>query len=266
MTSTLSSLRSLIKHRHKLFKGIRHDVAQQYTGSVLGMLWVVLFPLLQLSVYAALYTMIFKVRPAGLTEVSYTLLVFSGLVPLMAFSQSLVTASSSLIANKNLLLNTVFPSELIPVRAAIAAHMPTLIGLIITLVLGVVLERTNWLAVIFIPILWISLMMFAIGLGWILSLLSLIAKDIQQAIGLILMLVIVLSPFAYTPDMVPRSLKFIIYFNPLSYFVLSFQQIIVYGVPPDPLISTVALGLGLGSFFLGFIVFQKAKSIFFDYA
>lgn len=260
------SLRMLVGYRHRVLEGVIHDVRQQYTGSVFGMFWAVLFPLLQLGIYAALYTVIFKVRPTGLTEMGYTLLVFSGLVPLLAFSQALVAATSSLTANKNLLLNTVFPAELIPVRAALAAHAPTLFGLIITLALGFALGRTSWQAILLVPVFWVLLIMFTMGLGWILSLLTLVARDIQHSIGLFLMLATILSPFAYTPEMVPASLKFIIYLNPLSYFVLTFQQLITYGTWPDPVAAAGAIFLALGSFLIGFTVFQRAKHIFFDYA
>jgi len=261
-----SEMRGLLRFRSRLIEGVKHDVKQQYTGSVMGIFWVMLFPLLQLGIYAMLYTVIFKVRPSGLTEYSYTLLVFSGLVPLLAFGQALVAASGSLSSNKQLLLNTVFPADLIPVRAALAAQIPLLFGLLVTVVLGYVLGRSSWQAIILVPFFWILLMMFTIGLGWMLSLLSLVIRDIQHALGLILMLVIVLSPFAYTPEMVPASLKFIIYLNPLSYFVLAFQQLIVYGSWPG-LVSTLgSIGLSLSVFCLGFILFRRAKAVFFDYA
>ena len=257
---------NLSRYRRRLFEGIMLDVKQQYTGSVLGAFWAFLFPLLQLSIFAALYTVVFRVRVSGLTEWEYVLLVFSGLVPLLTFSATIVASSSSLTANKNLLLNTVFPAELIPLRSALAAHVPGLVGLFITLTLGFILGKTSWQAVLLVPVFWLLLMMFAIGLGWMLSLISLVAKDIQHGIGLILMLVTILSPFAYTPEMVPGALKFVIYLNPLSYFVLSFQQLIVYGTWPDmvPAIGSVFLGLGL--FLLGYSAFLKAKFAFFDYA
>lgn len=261
----IRSLRVMAGYRHRLLESVSHDVRQQYTGSVFGVFWAALFPLLQLVIYASLYTVIFKVRPPGLTEMSYTLLVFSGLVPLLAFSQGLVAATSSLTSNKSLLMNTVFPAELIPVRALLAAHVPTLFGLVITLALGFALGRTSWQAILLVPVFWILLLMFAIGLGWILSLLSLVARDIQHSMGLVLMLVTVLSPFAYTPEMVPETLKFIIYLNPLSYFVLTFQQLIAYGTWPDLVPAMVATSLAVVSFVTGFAAFRRAKYIFFDY-
>ncbi len=260
------SLGILAGYRARVIEGIAHDVRQQYTGSVLGVFWAFLFPLLQLGIYAGLYTVIFKVRPSGLDEWSYTLLVFSGLVPLMAFGQALVAATGSLTANKSLLLNTVFPAELIPLRAALAAHVPTLFGLLITIIFGILLGRTQWQALVLVPIFWILMLMFSIGLGWMLSLLTLVARDIQHSIGLVIMLMTILSPFAYTPDMVPSQLKALIYLNPMSYFVLAFQNIICYGTWPDLWPATGSVALAFCSFLGGLHIFQRAKHVFFDYA
>lgn len=260
------SLWILGKFRDRVLEGVIHDVRQRYVGSIFGASWAVLFPLLQLSIYAGLYSFVFKVRPSGLTQSGYVVLVFSGLVPLMAFNEALTAATSSLSANKSLLLNTVFPAELIPVRAAIGAQVQSLAGLVITLVAGYAFGRTSWQAILLVPVFWILLIMFAIGIGWILSLLSLVARDIQHGMGLVIMTMFVLSPFAYTPEMVPTIMKPMIYLNPLSYFVLTFQQIICYGTWPSPLTSGGAVALALASFAAGFTMFQRAKYVFFDYA
>ena len=97
------SLIHLSRHRRRLYESVLIDVRQQYTGSVLGVFWAILFPLLQLSILAGLYAVIFKVRPSGLGQWEYVLLVFSGLVPLLTFSAAVVACSSSLISNKDLL-------------------------------------------------------------------------------------------------------------------------------------------------------------------
>lgn len=261
-----SPLRLVYTYRYRLIEGIWHDVRMRYVGSLFGSTWAFLFPILQLGIYAGLYSFVLRVRPQGLDEKTYSLLVFSGLVPLLAFNEAMVGAMNSLSANRALLLNTVFPAELIPLRSALAAQVPGLVGLVVTLALGLAMGRTGWTALVFVPLLWVALVMFAIGVGWVLSLLSLVAKDIQHGIGLAMMLLFILSPFAYTPEMVPSALRSIVWINPLSYFVLSFQQIICYGGLPGPAECAGALGLGLFAFFAGFMVFQKAKKVFFDYA
>jgi len=264
--SIFKTLYKLLKFRGRVFEGILNDIHQRYIGSVFGILWVIIFPILQLGIYAGLYSFIFRVRVPGLDEIGYVLLVFSGLVPLMAFNEALTAATSSLTANKNLLLNTVFPAELLPLRSAISAHVTSLVGLVITIILGFSIGRTSIEPAILIPFFWVLLLMFAVGIGWMLSLLSLVARDIQYGLSLITMLLFVLSPFAYTPEMVPEGLKFIIYLNPLSYFVLVFQQIICYGIWPDLIPAIGSIVLGFGTFLIGFTVFQKAKHEFFDYA
>ncbi|TLS76045.1 hypothetical protein FE236_07890 [Mariprofundus erugo] len=264
-SNLLVELGRLFRLRNRVVEGVLHDVRQRYVGSVFGIAWAALFPLLQLGVYAGLYTFIFKVRPSGFEQSQYVILVFSGLVPLMAFNEAVTSATGSLTANKNLLMNTVFPAELIPLRAALAAQVPGLFGLTITMVAGFLFGYTGWQAIVLVPLFWLLLFMFAMGVGWLLSLLSLVARDIQYGMGIVLMMLMVLSPFAYTPEMVPSALKAIIYFNPMSYFVLCFQQAICYGHMPDLINVLGCLILASTSFFVGFALFQRAKRMFFDY-
>jgi len=260
------SLRKIFIYRKRLFEGIYQDVRQKYVGSLFGMTWAVLLPLLQLGIYAGLYYFIFKVRPSGLNEFGYVMLVCSGLVPLMAFNEIVIGAMNSLAANKSLLMNTVFPAEFIPLRAGIAGHATSLIGLAITLVAGYATGCASWQAIILVPVFWIFLAMFAMGIGWLLSLATLVVRDIQYSMGIILMLAMLLSPFAYTADMVPRLLKPLIYMNPLSYFVLCFQSLICYGTWPPWHIACIAAFLGTFSFLAGLQIFQRVKYVFFDYA
>jgi ABC-type polysaccharide/polyol phosphate export permease len=80
------------------------------------------------------------------------------------------------------------------------------------------------------------------------------------------MLLFILSPFAYTPDMVPGPLKAVLWLNPLSYFVLSFQRLLCFGEMPSPAVFGGSILLGLGFFLAGFSLFQRGKRVFFDYA
>lgn len=263
---SLKALWRLRLYRVRLIDGIFNDLKTRYVGSVMGIFWVMLFPLMQLTIYGMLYSVIFRIRVPGLTEMEYVVLVFSGLVPLMAFAETLNGALTSLSSNKSLLLNTVFPAELIPMRAAIGFHVPSLFGLMATLTLGYLTGLTDYKAILLVPVFWTFLVMFSLGIGWILSLVSLILKDIQHGISLVIMALFFLSPFAYTPEMVPEGLKFILYFNPMSYFVMTFQQIICYGTWPDPANFIPCILMGTGSFIFGFHFFQKSKDVFFDYA
>ena len=110
-------------YRKLIVGGVKQDLKQRYVNSFFGVSWAVIYPFLQLSIYAVLYALVFRIRPSGLTEIGYVLLVFSGLTPLLAFGEIVNAASMSLVGNRALLLNTVFPSDLIPFRAGISGHL-----------------------------------------------------------------------------------------------------------------------------------------------
>ena len=257
----------LFSYRKNIVEGVQQELKSQYSGSALGMFWVLFFPLCQLAIYCALYVFIFRVRPPGLTQWAYVVLVFSGLVPLLAFNQALQSAMSSLVANRALLSSTVFPVNLIVIRTVVTAQMPMLCGMFITIILALGMQRTGTLlTLLYVPILWLNVILFAMGLGLILSLITIIIKDLQHSIGLILMLMTFLSPFAYTPEMVPTGLKFILVINPMTYFVRAFQEVLCYGMHPDLTNLGLSTLLGVGAYIFGYIVFERKKSAFFDYA
>lgn len=264
--SLLSDVTVLWRFRRRLAASVIEDVRHRYAGSIFGTAWAVLYPLCLLGIYTIVYLVIFRIRPPSLDEYGYVVLVFSGLVPLLSFSESLTASTGSLVANRNLLLNTVFPAELIPLRAALAGQVPALFGLAITLILAFVFGRATLVTLIAVPLLWVMLVAFVAGLGWMLSLVTLVVRDIQQFLALIIMLLFVLSPAAYTPEMVPPGLKAVLYANPLSYFVLSFQHAICYGRWPDPFVWVVSASLASLTFAFGFFFFRRAKFVFFDYA
>ena len=262
----LRDLSILWNFRQRLADGVFLDMRQRYAGSVLGIAWAVLYPAMLLSVYAFVYAVIFRVRPADLTVYDYVVLVFSGLLPLLAFIEALMAAASSLVSNRSLLMNTVFPPELIPIRSVLAAQVTGVVGVVITLVAAFSMGLGGWIVAVAVPFFWLMLLMFVTGLGWFLSLVSLVARDIQQGLPPILFLLVIVSPFAYTPDMVPAGLAAVLYFNPLTYFVLAFQSAIVYGEWPSLGVTAGTVILACVSFFSGFVFFRRSKLVFFDYA
>ena len=251
--------------RQLLIRTIGVTLRQRYAGTVLGLSWMVLGPLILLSLYAVLYLVIFKIRPVGMEPHVYVLYIFSGLVPFLNFSQGLVQGSLSLSANRELLLNTVYPPELVPVREIGVMLVTLMPGLAIICIGSLLLGNVNasWLL---LPVIILLMTMFLIALTWVLSLANLVIKDIEQILTYITIMLLIASPIAYTPDMVPGALRVLIYINPLAYFVICFQYILVLGiVPPWPILAGTFV-FGIGAFILGAWTFSRAKAVFFDYA
>ena len=99
-----------------------------YSGTAIGMAWIVVGPLLLLALYATIYAVIFQIRVPNFTIHEYVLNVFSGLVPFLAFAQALSTGASALQAGQGLLANVNFVAEMIPARAVAVAYVMLPVG------------------------------------------------------------------------------------------------------------------------------------------
>jgi lipopolysaccharide transport system permease protein len=255
----------LYKYRFRFFAFSRADFAQQYAGSLMGAFWALLFPLIQLLIYAVLYAVIFKVRPPGMSEYIYTVFVLSGLLPVLCFSQSTSASLTSISSKKLFLLNAILPPELIVLSSVLLAQIGPAIGLIVVTTIALCMSLTSIGFIIPLFALWILLLLSLSGLGLFLSLLNIVVKDLQHSISLVLMVFTVLSPFAFTSEMVPSSLRVIILLNPLSYYIRSFQDIIVYNQLPSLYHILPALAITGFLFTAGTLFFSRAKYAFFDY-
>jgi lipopolysaccharide transport system permease protein len=255
----------IFRYRAVLFAATANELRQRYAGSVGGLLWMLVGPLLLMSLYAVIYLFIFRIAPGGLTSGEYLLYIFSGLIPFLGFIDALNLGANSLAANRALLLNTVFPAELLPVRSVLASQGPAAVGLCMTIVFALLLGHAS--ATLFaVPIVWLGLVMFVCGVVWVLSLASLILRDVQQVLGLAAMVLMIISPIAYTLDMVPRLLLPLVYANPLSYFVIALHDLVLYERLPPPEITGAAAAIALLGFGIGYAVFARAKRALLDYA
>jgi homopolymeric O-antigen transport system permease protein len=261
----LAPFQTIARYWFILRRAVLADIQAVYAGSVLGRLWLVVGLLLMLAVYAVTYAAIFRFKPADMSVTMYVMYVFCGLVPFLAFSAGLSSGTMSLVSNRGLLLNTAFPAELIPLRSVMAASIGMPVGAAIAFAAGLVLDypSPSWLLV---PLVIVLEVMFLTGLCWMLSLVALVFRDIQQIIYYIVMMLSVMTPIAYTPSMVPPGLAILIYINPASYFVISFQYLIVVGTVPPPKVAAIMVAMSVGAFILGFHVCRRAKSAFYDFA
>ncbi|WP_291209072.1 ABC transporter permease [Hyphomonas sp.] len=256
---------AILKHHSILARTTWVDIKAAYAGSVLGIVWVIMGPLLMLSVYALTYAVIFKVRIPALSTTEYVLYVFCGIVPFLAFAQSLSAGTLSLSSNRAVMLNTVFPAEMIPLRSVLVGSASMVTGTMILLFSDFMWSKPSPLFLL-IPVVMVFQIMFSVGVCWMLSLVALLVRDLAQLIYFITMMLLIITPIAYTPDMIPDGMKTLMLFNPLYYFVTCFQYIIILDrVPP---VDTLVIGasVSLAFFIIGYSVFHRSKQVFYDFA
>lgn len=265
MNFLLEPFRTIWRHRSLLFGTLVVELRSTYAGSVLGLSWVVVAPLLLMTIYASVYLLIFRVTLPGLRPIDYVFLTSTGLSAFIAFGNSLGAGTNSVLRNKQVLLNAVFPAELLPVRAVLTACPPLAVGGIAMIVLSPIFGQGG-AKVLFLPVIALFQIMFMCGIAWILSLLTLLIRDIQHLIQYVTTVLLIITPIGYTVSMVPAGIALMVKLNPLAYFVLAYQAVIVFDRWPEPSDMAVIVVMSTSAFLAGFWIFEKAKFAFYDYA
>jgi len=260
----LEPYRLLFKHRYQIWALVRREVASRYTGTALGLVWLVFFPLLFLGIYSFVFSFIFKVTgPKGGDSIDYILLVFAGLVPFLAFAETLSQSTPSIVANKDLVTLTMFRAELIPIRFVGATAVSLAVGLSMVMLLAWwkgVFHATQLL----IPLVMLIQLFFLVGLGWLCSTTQVFFRDFNQIVGLLTIVLMLVSPIAFDRSMLTPGLAGISSCNPLFPLIELYRDVILRGeVGAENVL--LSLCIALGSFHVGYFVITRLKVAFGDY-
>lgn len=256
--------RKLFRDRYLLKMMTMRELKASYVGSLFGFSWAVLNPLFQVLIYGVIFGVFFKsgVDPAYGTK-SYLVFLLAGLVPWQFFAQAVSGSSTSVTENFTLIKKAVgFPSEILPVVTVFSnliSHMISLVLLLVVLLLFSV-SFTAAMPLIFIYLFFT--MLFAVGLGWILSSVNVFLRDMEQVLGLLMMGWLFFTPILYSPGIVPDKALLIMKLNPLYHMVEGYRLALLTG---DVLPWGDFLYLAISSvvvFGVGGICFRKLKPWF----
>ncbi|RYG35371.1 MAG: ABC transporter [Burkholderiales bacterium] len=258
-----SVVRLSFAHRSVLLTTVVDELRKRYSATALGAAWNILQPLMFLALYAFVYVRIFRISVEGFSSLDYVLLIFTGLVPFLAFSESLTNGASAVVDNKSLVKNTLFPIELVPVRVVLVAMIGMTVGL--TMLIGVLLGRGHVLPTqLFLPLIIIPHLLFMIGFTWLLSIAAVFFRDILNLVHPINLFLMMISPIGFTREMIPAEILPLMQFNPLYYIIMVYRGMLYTGDVPWDLLGVFSIA-SVVVFFLGYYAFSRLKVICADY-
>ncbi|TAN56409.1 MAG: O-antigen export system permease [Magnetospirillum sp.] len=262
--SVVTRTSEIWRYRRLLFAAIRYELAKRYAGSLIGVGWALLQPLLFLCLYLFLYMVVFKVRFPGYSEMDYVAFVFAGLVPFLGAVEAVNGSSLCIKQNIHLVKNVVMPIDLIPVRVVAVALVTQCIGLALVIVLYLAFGYLSP-AVIGLPVVLALQAVMLVGVAWLLAALGVLIPDLGQVVNLVMLFLMFISPIAFRPEMVPPQLAAVLAFNPFHYMLSAFRSVLLAegGVVWSEL-GVFAL-LAFGSACLGAVVFGRLKGVIIDY-
>ncbi|MGB9624090.1 MAG: ABC transporter permease [Phycisphaerae bacterium] len=259
--------RSLWGHRDLIRQLTWRNVLIRYRGSILGVLWSFLLPLLMLAVYTFVFGVVFQSRWPGRKTASigeFALTLYAGLVVYTLFSETLNAAPQLIVGNPNYVKRVVFPLEILPLCSLGAALFQACIGIVALLACEVVFTGGLSRTVYWFPAVLLPLLMLTLGLAWFLASLGVYVRDAGQIIGIVLQVLMFLSPIFYSIEQVPAGFQAAMRLNPLTVIVVNARNTLLWGQPPE-WIWLVATGAG--SFVvmqLGYVWFMKTRRGFAD--
>lgn len=255
-------IENFVYRRELLLRSILIEVRAQHAGTVLGMTWIVLGPFLLLSLYALIYAVVFDVRLPSFSRSEYVLNVFSGLVLFIAFSQAMTAATNALSKEHKLIFSN-FPSEFIPTKAVAVSYLVLLPATFFVILGDITFSDPSW-HLLLLPVVALLQFAFSIGLGCLLSLIGLVMRDVGFMIQYIVIALLVVTPIAYTPDMIPAQIKPLLFLNPLYYYVSANQHLILMNSLPPIIEMVIGTGISIAMFLFGVWMFKRARLAMMD--
>ncbi len=235
----------------------------RYRGSILGVYWSLLNPLLMTIVYTSVFGSAFA-KYYDNSIVRYALSVFIGLAVIQFFAGATTQALPSVVVNSALLNKIKIPMEILP-SSTVAAHSVQLaIGVFPLLVVMTLAVTHDPLRVLLLPFPLIGLVLLSGGVAYLVSTAYVYFRDIPHVYELVTFVAWVTVPVFYPAAIVPEHVRHLLYFNPLFPTITSLQDLAIGSGLPNFTAIAASLGTGIVAAALGLLVFEWRRPEFMD--
>ncbi len=217
-----------------LWQMTRRDFKSKYIGSLMGIFWTLINPLLLLLVFTFVFTVVFKARfgnQAGFG--GNALYILAGVLPWLAFQEGIGRSSTVLLEHRNLLTRVMFPSEILPGVSILSGILGQIIGFLILIILAVGYLHADAKSLWLLPLLFILQFIFSMGLAWAVSASCIYLRDLLHLIPVLLLVWMLGTPIFYPATLVPEKYQVLINLNPIAHLVSAYRAVIVEGSYPS---------------------------------
>jgi len=262
-----SSRLPLWRDRDLFAQMARRQVEQDSRGTVLGLLWIGLEPLLMLAVFTVVFGLIlqgdFNVT-ADPGPFDFSLGIFAGMAVLNLVNGTMGFAPHTMLSNKNLVQKVRFPLEILPITGIAPALLKFVVSTIFYLTGLLLTGHGLSLAALWLPVIIVPIVLLAMGLAWGLAALGAYFRDLAPTIGFLSMVLFYASAVFYPPDIIPEPIYVWLRFNPILQAVVLWRDATLWDLPLNPLALVYLWAWGLVTAVGGYTLFRKLQKGFAD--
>jgi len=265
MDALVTPFQVLVRQRPAIATFVQREIRTRYGASALGIGWALVKPLTLLALYTFVFSTLLKVRFGDDARTSsFALNLFCGMVPWLAFTEAIARSTTVIPEHVQLVKRLRFPSEILPVHQVLVALAVESLGLVILLGWLIVIGRSPGWPLLALPAIVLPQFLFTTGLAWMLASSSVLVPDVRQAIGFVLMVWMYATPIVYPLSMVPDSLQWLFWLNPMTFVVESYRGAILHQQPPALVPFALFCAVSLVVFVAGHRMFDRLKYEFAD--
>ncbi|MGB5855887.1 MAG: ABC transporter permease [Oceanisphaera sp.] len=255
----------LPRHRRLIFDLTRRELAARYKGSLLGVAWALLNPLLLLALYTFFFSLILKAK-WGIDDAApnFGLMLFCGLIVHGWMAEVLSRAPDLLSSNRNYVKKVVFPLEALSWITVLSALVQLIMSVVILAVLTLILGQGISWTILLLPVVLAPLLLLLLGLSWFISSLAVYFKDVGQFMGSLLTLLLFTSTAFFSLETAPSAIREFILFNPLTVIMDSVRQVVILHELPNWERLGIHAAISFAICILGYAWFQRTRPGFAD--
>ena len=254
-------------NRSLLWQFVKRSVSARYRGSMLGIFWSFVQPMMMMCVYTFVFSVVFKSRWGVDMEGgrgSFAIIMFCGLALFNLFSESVTLNSSIVVSNTNLVKKVIFPLEILPLSQTIASFAVGMVWFFLLFLGTVFVFGKISFTMLLLPLILLPLFLFTLGVSYFTASLGVYVRDTPYVVGVVLQVLFFMTPIFYPVSAIPERFRWPILLNPLTLLIEEARKVFLYGELPDWRFLGVAFLISLLVLHLGFLWFHKTKKGFAD--
>ncbi|MDR6936857.1 ABC transporter permease [Luteibacter sp. 3190] len=231
----LSPIVAFARHRTLVGRMAKREIVGRYRGSFIGIFWSFFTPLFMLAVYTFVFGFIFKSRWTGPAagKLDFAVILFAGMNMHALFAECAIRAPTLIIENSNFVKKVIFPLETLAWTSVAAGLFHLLISTVVLLSFSLLVRGFFPWTVILFPVVVLAYLPFLAGVVWLSASLGVYLRDLKQAVGVIVPVLMFLAPILYPLESIPADLRWLLYLNPLTVVVEAARDVLIWGRMPD---------------------------------
>lgn len=241
-----------IKYNQVLKQLVHQQITMRYRRTIFGFFWTLLNPLLNMAIISVVFSLVMRFQIH-----EYAIFLFSAMIPWAIFSASLSQSATALLANEHLFKKVYLPKQLFVLSTVVSTIIDSVLSTACLFVIAFVIGAKLTTALLFLPVAFILLGIFTLGLSLFLSIITVYYRDVQYLVGVILQALYFATPIIYPIESIPEQYHSVFTWNPMYYFVKLFRDPIYNGVFPDQDSLLICSISAVAVLVLGILFFTK---------